>query len=67
MTISRSLTRRHNEDNDFSMSPGSYEASAEGKVRDALRQQAVADANWSSPTPLQTGDFYELRDVTIET
>lgn len=35
-------------------------------VKSALWDLAVTDANYSSPTPLSTGDFYELRDVQLE-
>ncbi|MET4143789.1 hypothetical protein [Arthrobacter sp. UYCo732] len=35
-------------------------------VKSALWDLAVTDANYGSPTPLQTGDFYELRDVRLE-
>lgn len=35
-------------------------------VRRALWDLAVADANYTSPTQLATGDFYELREVTLD-
>lgn len=35
-------------------------------VKSALWDLAVTDANFNSPTPLSTGDFYELRDVRLE-
>ncbi|HEX9228192.1 MAG TPA: hypothetical protein VF885_16480 [Arthrobacter sp.] len=56
------------EDNNFTLSQGTYEASAAEKVatvKDALWDLAVADANYNSPTPLQSGDFYELREVEL--
>lgn len=56
------------EDNNFTLSQGTYDATPAEKaetVKDALWDLAVADANYDSPTPLQTGDFYELREVDI--
>ncbi|QOD06103.1 hypothetical protein [Pseudarthrobacter sp. BIM B-2242] len=35
-------------------------------VKSALWSLAVTDANSGSPTPLSSGDFYELRDVHLE-
>ncbi|ACL42157.1 hypothetical protein Achl_4206 (plasmid) [Pseudarthrobacter chlorophenolicus A6] len=35
-------------------------------IKSALWDLAVTDANNSSPTPLSSGDFYELRDVRLE-
>ena len=56
------------EDNNFTLSQGVYDATPAEKadtVKNALWDLAVADANYGSPTPLQTGDFYELREVEL--
>ena len=56
------------DDNNFTLSQGVYEttpAERAATVKDALWDLAVADANYGSPTPLQTGDFYELREVEL--
>lgn len=56
------------DDNNFTLSQGTYDATAAEKVstvKDALWDLAVTDANYGSPTPLQSGDFYELREVEL--
>lgn len=56
------------DDNNFTLSQGVYDATPAEKaatVKDALWDLAVTDANYDSPTPLQTGDFYELREVEL--
>jgi hypothetical protein len=56
------------EDNNFTLSQGTTDATAAEKaatVRDALWDLAVADANHGSPTPLCSGDFYELREISL--
>jgi hypothetical protein len=56
------------DDNNFTLSQGVYDATPAEKaatVEDALWDLAVTDANYESPTPLQTGDFYELREVEL--
>lgn len=40
--------------------------SAVASVRDALWSVAVTDANYNMPEGLRSGDFYELREVTVE-
>lgn len=57
------------DDNNFTLSQGVYEATAAEKVatvQDALWDLAVMDANYDSPTPLLSGDFYEIREVDID-
>jgi hypothetical protein len=56
------------EDDNFTLSQGTYDATAAEKVdtiKDALWDLAVTDANYDSPTPLLSGDFYEIREVDI--
>lgn len=40
-------------------------ASNVADIKDALWDLAVADANYSTPTGLRSGDYYELREISL--